>query len=164
MVEFLHVRRWEKWNRTDFYLGVVKVCVDGIQYGSTETFCLLKYFSILGSRFVKILKYNKSLSIIFDLNILTKKFYPKEYFDTLRPKYVPRGNMFQYPGILYYSHRLKAGPGPRPWTWKNTDSLKNEPVLRTKTVQFASCHMEDNVEKIHFHKKIRVCKASFSCK
>ena len=172
MVEFLHVKRREKRNRTDFYQGIVKVCVAGIQYGATETFCLLKYFNILGSRFAKILKYSKCLSIIFMLNWFKhfdpqKKqsiFYPKKCFNTLRPKYVPRSRMFQYSRISYYWHRLKQGPGSRPWTWKNTDSLKIEPVLRTKTLQFASCHMEDNVEEIHFHKKIRVFKVSFSYK
>ena len=38
MEKFLHVRRWEKRNRTNFYWGVVKVFVGSIQYGDIETF------------------------------------------------------------------------------------------------------------------------------
>ena len=91
MVEFLHVKRREKRNRTDFYQGIVKVCVGGIQYGATETFCLLKYFSILGSRFAKILKYSKCLSIIFMLNWF-KHFDPKKKTVNFLSK-----KMFQYP-------------------------------------------------------------------
>ena len=34
MVEVLHIRRWENRNQTNFYEGVVKVCVDSIQYRS----------------------------------------------------------------------------------------------------------------------------------
>ena len=45
MVEFLHVRRWEKINRINVYWGVVKVCVGSIRLGGIETFCLLKYWA-----------------------------------------------------------------------------------------------------------------------
>ena len=38
MVELLHVGKWEKKDRTEFYWGVVKVCVGSIQYEGTETF------------------------------------------------------------------------------------------------------------------------------
>ena len=46
MVEFLHVERWEKWNRTNLYWGVVKECVGSIQYCGIKTFCVevLKHF------------------------------------------------------------------------------------------------------------------------
>ena len=40
MVEFLRVRRWEKRNRTNFYSGVVKVCVGSVQHEGIEAFCL----------------------------------------------------------------------------------------------------------------------------
>ena len=38
MVQLWHVRRWVKRNRTDFYWGVVKVCVGSMQDGGIETF------------------------------------------------------------------------------------------------------------------------------
>ena len=38
MVEFLHVRRWKKRNRTEFYWVVEQVCVGSIQYRGIETF------------------------------------------------------------------------------------------------------------------------------
>ena len=34
MVEVLHIRRLENRNQTNFYEGVVKMCVDSIQYRS----------------------------------------------------------------------------------------------------------------------------------
>ena len=38
MVEFLRLRRWEKINRSNFYWGVVKVCVGSIQCGVLKHF------------------------------------------------------------------------------------------------------------------------------
>ena len=39
MVEFLHARGWEERNRTNFYWGVVNVCVSSMWHGGNETFC-----------------------------------------------------------------------------------------------------------------------------
>ena len=135
MVEFLHVKRREKRNRTDFYQGIVKVCVGGIQYGATETFCLLKYFNILGSRFAKILKYSKCLSIIFMLNWF-KHFDPKKRTVNFLSK-----KIFQYPqtkicpkeqdvAILPYFILLTSS---KTGTWIQTLDLEKDRLPKNRT-------------------------------
>ena len=38
MVEFLQDKRWKKRNRTNFYRVTFSVCINSIQFGSTEIF------------------------------------------------------------------------------------------------------------------------------
>ena len=38
MVEILCYRRWEKWNRTNFYREVAKICIGSIHYGVLQHF------------------------------------------------------------------------------------------------------------------------------
>ena len=78
MVEFLHVRKYEKRNKTKFYWGVVKVCVGGIWHGCIERFCLLS------PEFIYILNYIKSLYIIFMLNWF--KYFDQKKSDNIYPK------------------------------------------------------------------------------
>ena len=108
MVEFLCVRRWEKRNKTDFYRGVVKVCVRSIGHGGIETFCFLRYWNILSPTFIKILNYIKSLCIVFMLNQFkyfdqkNQEIFIQKCFNTLRPRYVSGSKMFQYLHVVYY--------------------------------------------------------------
>ena len=110
MVEILHVRRWEKRNRTNFFWGIVKVFVGSVRHGDIETFCLLRYWYILSPKFINILNYIKSLCIIFALNWFkyfdqkNQTIFVQKCFNILRPKYIRGGKMFQYLYVVYYSH------------------------------------------------------------
>ena len=53
----VHVRRWEKRNRSNVYWKVAQVYVGSTQLGGIEVFCFLRYWNILISKFIKILNY-----------------------------------------------------------------------------------------------------------
>ena len=84
MVEFLHARRWEKWNRTCISWRVVKVCVGIIWHGGIGIFCFLT------PKFIKILNFIKSLCVIFLLswfNYCDQKLRQFSFINTLIPIY-----------------------------------------------------------------------------
>ena len=98
MVGLVHVRKWEKRNRSDVYWGVLKVCTGSIQIGGIEAFCLLRYWVIFST-----------ISSLY-ANFFTKKsdnFYPKMFQYSQTKIWVrwqnmfPGGKMFQYPQFIY---------------------------------------------------------------
>ena len=95
MVEVLCVRRREKRNRTNFYCGVVKVCVGSIQYRGIDTFwdrklCMYFFCQIFFGQNVS--EYLKQFSIF--------QYSTRKNISMLQTKICPRGANFS---ILLYS-------------------------------------------------------------
>ena len=93
----------------------------------------------------------------FSLNLFKKKCevalplfncFDSEIWSTLWNRHETNKTM----GII-----LKTGPGPRPWTWEKTNTLKSWYLGKTgpqglKALPFFSSNMKDDVEVIHFHR------------
>ena len=121
----VHVRRWEKRNRSNVYWRIMKVCVSSIQDG------VLKNFTFLGIEKIWTISSLYIIFLIFDFLFLWKKsddFYPKifQYSQTkICPRWLnvfPRDKMFQYPHILYYSPKMRN-------SIQHTEKEKNLPTF-----------------------------------
>ena len=86
----VHVRRWEKRNRSNVYWRIMKVCVSSIQDG------VLKNFTFLGIEKIWTISSLYIIFLIFDFLFLWKKsddFYPK-IFQYSQTKICPRWLMY----------------------------------------------------------------------
>ena len=96
-----HPERWwkvymseeEKKEVEPIFIEKFKMYVCSVQYGGIETFCLLRYWNILSSKFIKILNYVKSLCIIFMINWL-------KYFDQKSANFLSKN--VSIPHVVYY--------------------------------------------------------------